>query len=501
MRKPLALVWWIFAVALGIGCAGTPMPATHTGGQPFALTDDGSSNKIKHIVVIVQENRSFDNFFDCFPGTDCVTSAPGAGASPGPTTTSSPCPVLHKLPPGPSPTPIPLRFNTDLVDLNPDHTYCGAFKTEYDDGRMDGFYWERGCWPHKPCGLYTYRVTDRKAIQPYWDLASQYVLADRVFPTEFSGSFTAHQDLIRGDTNFAPNESLIDFPWNSEHSKDWGCDDAPDTKTPYITSQRRYHMDGPFPCMKYATIRDTLDAAKITWRYYVPPWPRSGGQLWNAFDGISAVRYSDEWPTDSNEFTCNGSCVSWPNKNVLCDIKGIEGGKCPTPPIKGTPELPSVSWVIPTLEESDHANTNRVDIGPDWVTSVVNAIGESKYWNSTAIVIFWDDWGGLYDHVKPPQVYYYGLGFRVPMIIVSPYAKKGYVAHTRYEFGSVLKFIESTFDLPSLGTTDRRATDITDAFDFSQRPRRFVPIKPIKKNEDAQYFLQRQPDTGPVDTE
>jgi phospholipase C len=501
MPKPLACLCWLFAIALGIGCAGSPIPATHTVSQPLVMANAGSIGKIKHIVVIVQENRSFDNFFDCFPGTDCVKNAPGPGASPGPTTSSSPCPVLHRLPRGPSPAPIALRFNTDLVDLNPDHTYCGAFKTEYDDGRMDGFYWERGCWPDKPCGLYTYRVTARNAIRPYWDLATQYVLADRVFPTEFSGSFTAHQDLIRGDTNFAKGESLIDFPWNSERVKNWGCDDAPDTKTPFITSERLYHMDGPFPCMKYATIRDLLDSAKISWRYYVPPWPLAGGQLWNAFDGISAVRYSNEWPTDPTKFTCNGSCVSWPNKNVLCDIKGIEGGKCPTPPIKGTPELPAVSWVIPTLEESDHANTNRVDIGPDWVTSVVNAIGESKYWNSTAIVILWDDWGGFYDHVNPPQLDYSGLGFRVPMIVVSPYAKKGYVAHTRYEFGSVLKFIESNFGLPSLGTSDRRANNITDAFDFSHKPRKFVPIEPIKKNEDARFFLQRRPDTGPVDTE
>ncbi|HEY3676557.1 MAG TPA: alkaline phosphatase family protein [Candidatus Tumulicola sp.] len=363
-----------------------------------------------------------------------------------------------------------LRLNVRLVDLDPDHTYCGAFKTEFDAGRMDGFYWERGCVKKRPCEAYTYRVTARKQIQPYWDLATQYVLAGRAFATEFSGSYTAHQDLIRGDTSFAKGQSLVDFPWNSKHTNDWGCDDAPDTKTPFITSKLLYNMNGPFPCMKYETIRDLLDAAKVTWRYYVPPWPRAGGQMWSAFDGISAVRYSDEWPTDPNKFTCNGSCVSWPDTNFICDVKGIEGGRCPTPKIKGTAELPAVSWVIPTLEESDHSNPHRIDLGPDWVTCVVNAIGESKYWDSTAIVIFWDDWGGLYDHVKPPQLDYSGLGFRVPFIVVSPYAKKGYVTHIQYEFGSVLKFIESNFGLPSLGTTDKRANNITDAFDFPKNP-------------------------------
>jgi phospholipase C len=500
MPKPLAYLCCLFAIALAIGCAGTPMPSTYSNAQPFALADAGSSGKIKHIVVIVQENRTFDNFFDCFPGTDCVKTAPGPGASPGPRTVSSPCPVLHTLPPGPTPTPIALQFGAPLVDLDPDHDYCEAFKTEYDAGRMDGFYWEGGCVFKAPCKLYTYRVTAEKQIQPYWDMATQYVLADRAFPTEASGSFTAHQDLIRGGTSIASGESLVDFPWNSENTSNWGCDDQPDSKTPLLSSKLEYNMDGPFPCMKYETIRDLLDAAKITWRYYVPPFGYDGGQMWNAFDGISAVRHSSEWPTNSMKFTCNGSCVSWPNSNVLCDIKGIAGGKCPTPKT-GTPELPAVTWVIPTNEESDHADGQGTDLGPDWVASVVNAIGESKYWDSTAIVIFWDDWGGLYDHVKPPQLDYAGLGFRVPFIIVSPYAKKGYVTHTQYEFGSVLKFIESTFALPSLGTTDKRANNITDSFDFSQQPRAFVPIAPIKKNENAQFFIQRRPDMTPVDRE
>lgn len=135
------------------------------------------------------------------------------------------------------------------------------------------------------------------------------------------------------------------------------------------------------------------------------------------------------------------------------------------------------------------------------MASVVNAIGKSSYWDSTAIIILWDDWGGFYDHVSPPQLDYEGLGFRVPMIIVSPYAKKGYVAHTQYEFGSILKFVETTFGLPSLGTTDVRAHNITDAFNFSQKPRPFVTIKPLDRTHDRAYFLRRPPSNTPVDTE
>jgi phospholipase C len=489
-------------MAVVIGCAGSPMPNVHGTSQSFALPDAGPAGKIKHIVVIVQENRTFDNFFDCFPGTDCVKTAPGPGASPGPSVGSSPCPSLHTLPPGPTPTPIALQFNAPLVDLDPAHDYCPGFKTEYDRGKMDGFYWETGCTFDAPCKLYTYRVTNPKQIRPYWDMATQYVLADRAFPTEFSGSYTAHQDLIRGDTTYQNGESLVDFPWNKENVSNWGCDDEPDTKTPLISSQAAYKMNGPFPCMTYETIRDPLDAAKVTWKYYAPPWPQDGGQMWNAFDGIKAVRYSDEWPdTGTKPFTCSGSCVSWPNTNIFCDIAGTTGGKCPAPKSKGPVQLPAVSWVIPTNEASDHYDGQGTDLGPDWVTSVVNAVGESKYWDSTAIVIFWDDWGGLYDHVPPPQLDYTGLGFRVPFIVISPYAKKGYVTHTQYEFGSVLKFIEGTFGLPSLGTSDKRANNITDSFDFTQKPRAFVPIKPLKKNENKQFFIDRPPDNTPVDTE
>lgn len=163
--------------------------------------------------------------------------------------------------------------------------------------------------------------------------------------------------------------------------------------------------------------------------------------------------------------------------------------------------MPAVSWVIPDGEDSDHYDGKDTDYGPDWVTCVVNSIGKSQYWKSSAIIVLWDDWGGFYDHVPPPQLDYTGLGFRVPLIIVSPYAKKGYVTHTQYEFGSILKFVETTFGLPSLGTTDRRANNITDAFDFSQQPRKYSPIDPINKKHGCEYFFQRRPTGIPGDRE
>jgi phospholipase C len=492
------------AIAIAAACSRTSLPSATSIASPFSERDLGPG-KIRHVVFIVQENRSFDNFFDCFPGTDCVKTAPGPGVQPAPTASNSPCPPPAPTPsPGPTPTPIKLQFGVPLYVLDPDHNYCPAFRTEYDGGRMDGFYWVGGIVQGQPSKQYVYRVTRPKDIQPYWDMATQYVLADRTFPTQSSGSFTAHQDLIRGSTSLGKGISEVDFPLNSEHTSNWGCDDKPDSQTPELTSTLDYIMDGPFPCFTYKTVRDPLDAKKISWKYYVPPFGFDGGQMWNAFDAIQAVRNDpSEWPRKgaSRKFNCLNSCVSWPQTNVLCDATGSTGRSCPSPEPSGKTVLPAVSWVIPDGEDSDHYDGQGTDYGPDWVTCVVNSVGESQYWKSTAIVVLWDDWGGFYDHVPPPQLDYAGLGFRVPLIIVSPYAKKGYVTHTQYEFGSLLKFVETTFDLPGLGTTDRRANNITDAFDFSQRPRKFTPINPIDKHHDYKYFLQRRPSGIPVDRE
>lgn len=142
--------------------------------------------------------------------------------------------------------------------------------------------------------------------------------------------------------------------------------------------------------------------------------------------------------------------------------------------------LASVSWVTPDWIDSDHTGSgyNR---GPSWVASIVNAVGESPYWKSTAVVVVWDDWGGWYDDLPPPQQDFRGLGIRVPCIVISPYARRGYVSHTVYEFGSIVKLVEEIFGLPPIGPpargfTDARAASMLDAFDFMQPPRAFSPI-------------------------
>jgi phospholipase C len=507
MRK--AVFPFAFVVVLTIAaCSGSSGGMNASNATLVPQAKQLSQNKIQHVVILVQENRSFDNFFDCFPGTDCVKNAPGPGPQPGPTTQASPCPNPVSTPtPGPTPTPIAIVFGSKLPDYDIDHTYCSAFITAYDGGKLDGFYWEGFIVPEVPAKKYPYQVVAEKHIQPYWDLAQQYVLADRMFATQASGSFTAHQDLIRGDTLIDSTHAVVDNPWPSS---DWGCPVKKDVTSLLTTSSRPSALQylgnqGPAPCFAYATLRDLLDAKGVSWKYYVPIWPNNGGQLWNAFASISAVfsEKGSEYPARQVPFTCTKSCVSWPQTNVFCDVKRSTASPCPSPNPSGSVALPAVSWVVPDGVDSDHADMvggHQVDNGPDWVASVVNAIGKSTYWKTTAIVIVWDDWGGFYDHVPPPQLDYEGLGFRVPMIVISPYAKQGYVSHTQYEFGSLLKFIEQTYSLGSLGTTDVRANSISDAFNFNQSPRAFRPIRLVNPLHDGAYFLRRPPSNQPVDT-
>jgi phospholipase C len=161
-----------------------------------------------------------------------------------------------------------------------------------------------------------------------------------------------------------------------------------------------------------------------------------------------------------------------------------------------TGQLPQVTWVIPDGRASDHALQNDGS-GPSWVASIVNAIGSSSYWSTTAILITWDDWGGWYDHVAPKILNSYEYGFRVPLIVISPYVKKGYVSHITHDFGSLLHFTEVTFRLPTLGYADSLADDLSDCFDFGQTPTSFQPF--VAKFDASYFLLDTRPPTDPDD--
>jgi phospholipase C len=448
-RRKFAGLGLFAALALVVGafaaCGGGSSGSTDSGPLP-PLPPATKGKYFTHVVIVVQENRTFDNLFATFPHADGTRTG-----------------VLHDG----STIPLSERNLYDGFSPNTDHP---SWATGYNHGKMNGFDLIPD-GPYSGVGLYQY--VNPAQIQPYWNLAQQYVLADHMFQTQGSGSFTSHQDLIAGGAFISDSKSLIDFP----SEQPWGCDAPPGTVTTLITARNEYlPNDGPFPCLNYRTLRDTLDAKGVTWRYYAPEIGHNfGGDLWNAFGAIDAVRHGPQWSIN----------VTWPETNVFKDISNDT--------------LPSVSWVIPDFQNSDHPGAGS-DTGPSWVAQIVNAVGKSPAWDSTAIIIVWDDWGGWYDHVKPPGEYRFGgLGFRVPMIVVSPYAKRGYVAHADYEFGSIVQFVEDNWKLPRLGTTDVRAASfIDDVFDFNQTPRTFVPIAaPFSRS----FFERQRPSNRPVDTE
>jgi phospholipase C len=458
IRSAVAL--FTAATALGVAsCGGGSSDPTLA--APLARSASGTGSPIQHIVVVIQENRSFDDLFATFPGADGATEG------------------LMKTPSGDVYVPLKEVKLRELCDFG--HGYDG-FLRNLDGGKMDGF--ALGATKCKGESTAPYQYVDPADIMPYWTLAQQYVLADHMFQTQGSGSFTAHQDLIAGGTMFngAQTKSLVDYPTVSP----WGCDAAKGTKTDYLlwTGARleyKYQL-GPFPCMKYETMRDLLDAKEVSWKYYSPPVIGNTGALWNAFDAIKVVRYGPEWGTN----------VTDSDTEIFTDISNYQ--------------LPAVSWVIPDAPDSDHPGGQKTsqDLGPSWVASIVNAIGESPYWPNTAIIITWDDWGGFYDNVAPPIVDHWGgLGFRVPMIVVSAFAPRGsssesYVSHTPYEFGSILKLMEQIFGLGTLGKTDERANSMLDCFDFSQTPHPFASIPSTYSKE---YFMRQRPSYQPIDTE
>jgi phospholipase C len=400
---------------------------------------------IKHVVVIVQENRSFENLFAGFPGADA--------------------PMYGYMLDGRKVPLHPVSF-VPLYNLN--HDFDPSIKS-WNRGKMNGFSGTySGLDPTFPFGHLI-----RSEIAPYWQMAQRYVLADHMFPTEFGPSFTGHLALISGNTSLSSERAIANNPIGGP----WGCDAAPATYT-YTVNRLRQIQVGGYPCYtQFRTLADALDAGGISWKYYSPPiFGNKGGDLWSSFDAIRSVRYSPDWKNNVV-----------PQTQVLSDAA------------KG--RLPGVSWVIPDWEWSDHTSAGT-DLGPSWVAAVVNAIGHGPDWRSTAIVIVWDDWGGWYDNVPPPKLDYRGLGIRVGCVIVSPYARPHYVSHTEYEFGSILRFVEDTFNLPTLGPvaagyTDGRANSLADAFDFTQQPLAFEHIK--AKYPPSRYLhnsaSMRPPDT------
>jgi phospholipase C len=417
-RTVLAIAWTVAGCALLVGLTGY----LH-GRRDLAVTLK-PSGPIQHVVVIMQENRSFDNLFNGFPGADTVQSGMNNG-------------VVVPL------TVTPLGNGPDL-----DHTHTGWWK-QWDGGKMDNFATDGPA--------YSYISPSETA--PYWTLAKEFTVGDRMFQSNTGPSFVAHQYMIAGQSAKASENPSGGV---------WGCDAKPDARVPLV-GPKGTDRPGVYPCFDYATMADLLDAKGVTWRYYAPGPTTDSFFILSAYQAIRHIRFGLDWTSD----------VISPETQVLTDIAN---GK-----------LAQVTWIVPSFNNSDHPGAPAQ--GPDWVASVVNAIGASKFWSSTTIFIAWDDWGGFYDHVPPPQTDDMGLGFRVPVIVAGPYAKRGYVSHVTHEASGFLRYMEEVFNLPTLGARDTTADDFRDCFDYNQTP---APYKPLTTTHTVAFFL-KQKNSGPPD--
>ena len=347
--------------------------------RPGRTTVDYSA--IKNVVIVFQENHTFDNYFGAYPGADGTSGK------------------AYCLPEAPeSPNCVSPFHDTSLTPVDMNHSWKSAH-ADFDSGKMDGFVYSEG--NAETMGFY-----DRQDLSRYWKAADEYVLCDRYFTSVMSESAPNHLYLVAGTAG-----GLID-------------NNVPST------------LDFP-PIFKQ------LDAAGVSWKVYsdTPSWYKS----------FSYVRNS---PTAMGNF-----------KGAASFRADVKSGR-----------LSQVSWVVGAPGGDEHPSKN-IQAGENSVADyIVNPLGTSAYWPSAAVFVAWDDYGGFYDHVVPPQVDKYGYGFRVPCLVISPFARAGYIDSTVNDHTSILKFVESRFGLSPLSTRDAAANGFLEAFDFAQTPRAFVPI-------------------------
>jgi phospholipase C len=405
----------------------------------------GASGKIQHVVIIIQENRAFNNLFYGFPGAKTVKY--GYNSS------------NQKI----TLQPVPLETIWDLehdswgflAACNGTGSYPGT------DCQMNGFDNESwGCGARSdPCPNANppYSYVPHSETKPYFFMGKHYVLADQMYASNFdASSFISHQYIISGQA-----ESAVNYPYSA-----WGCPGGSGDMIGEVNQQRQVDQGYEVVCWDPTTLGDELDQANISWGFYTATINGDLG-IWSAYQAIKHIYYGPDWNKD----------VITPQTQFFTDV--------------ANGNLRAVSWITPTWENSDHAGSGS-NTGPQWVASLVNAIGQSQYWNNTAIFIFWDDYGGWYDPEPPAMLDYDGLGMRIPMLVVSAYAKKGHVSHVHYEHGSMLRFIENLFNLGQLSASDKRATPPDDAFDFNKPPRKFEVVPTVLGKS---YFMHQPVDT------
>jgi phospholipase C len=454
-------------VALGLamlaGCgSAAPLP-------PSAAVPAGI-HKIKHVIVVMQENRSFDHYFGTFPGADGIPQRNGTFTVCLPDRARNRCERPYHDPSNRS--------------LGGPHEHADAIR-DVAGGRMNGFIGRArrglrgGCSAH-PTALQCLRrlppdvmgYKDAREIPNYWAYAKSFVLQDHMFQPDASWSLPDHLFMVSGWSARCRRRGVA-----------MSCVNA--LENPLAPPHSPQNPTSRVPDYAWTDLTYLLHKQRVSWRYYVftgaqpdceedemicgrvPQNAKTPG-IWNPLPWFSTVNQDRQL------------------RNIVSTKYFFRDAR------RGT--LPAVSWVIPAQKVSDHPPALISD-GQAYVTSVVNAVMRSKDWSSTAIFVAWDDWGGFYDHVKPPKVDRNGYGLRVPAFMISPYARRGFIDHQVLSFDAYAKFIEDDFlggrrlDPKTDGRPDRRPSvrenaavlgDLSKEFDFEQTPRRplLLPLHP-----------------------
>jgi phospholipase C len=397
-----------------------------------------ASDKIDHVFIILKENHTFDNFFGTYPGANGIMSGPN---SQGQTVPLAP-PVSNYDLPGPN-------------DWNAAHAnYDGGLMDMFDVGEGQGLWGYLGQTQAGP--FVSYAPTNGLAgiagspIEYYWKLAQAGTLCDNYFTAIMGPSIPNHMYTVAATSGGCVSNPDL---WN-------GTVDVCDANG-NLSKHPGHFTSAEIP----TTLFNELEAKKLTWKYY-EELGRAGlvNNLLTSF------------VDNDTSITCIDVATALPdfNQNYITNVGALDQNIAA---LLAKGECGNVTWFTPNVTNMEHPAVSDVSVGTQWTRSIVNAIGQSQYWGHCAILITWDDYGGFYDHVAPPQIDSMGLGFRVPCLVVSPYAKKSFVNHTQYEHSSMCKFAETVFGLPPMSTRDAQSEDMTDSFDFDQAPRPFSDFK------------------------
>lgn len=417
---PVLLVTGLCVIGAGLAAAvltGTrstsapdqPVLGTQLTSRGATATVKAARSKIKHIVFVLLENRTFDNVFGRYPGADGATQAKLQGGNI--------VPMLH----------------ADAYDWHDiDHEY-GNVARALDGGKMDGFAGNPGA--DENGDMMAFAQFDQQDIPNFWRYAQTFTLGDHMFSSAQAATFPNHLYAVA-----AQSGGVVTNPQN-DAALGWGCDSSPQAYTQALNKNGKLVKAGT--CYTYTNFADELQQAHVTWTYYAAP-PPDYGYLFSTLDAFKSIRDSKLWQSNvknQSEFDADARLG----------------------------QLPAFSWLTPTYLSSSHPPFSICG-GENWFVDKMNALMQGPDWQSTAVYLAWDDFGGFYDHVAPPRVDAIGLGARVPFLVISPYARPGAITHTAYSFESILATAEEIFDLPAMTSRDRLASDTLDAFDFNQKP-------------------------------